>query len=68
VKSLLLKADVFACAVLEPVSRSIFPTKFMGAAENSRTKLLSLIKNSRCVDGKLAKATIEKGRQLFKDA
>tara|TARA_B110000914_G_scaffold214379_1_gene217201 strand:+ start:229 stop:351 length:123 start_codon:yes stop_codon:yes gene_type:complete len=40
----------------------------MGAAENSRTKFLSLIKNSRRVDGKLSKATIEKGRQLFKDA
>jgi len=40
----------------------------MGAAENFRTKLLSLIKNSRRVDGKLSKATIETGRQLFKDA
>jgi hypothetical protein len=42
--------------------------KSLVAAEKTRAKLLKLIDNSRRVNGKLSKATIEKGQQLLKDS
>jgi hypothetical protein len=36
------------------------------AAEHARTKLLKLIDNSRRINGKLSKATIEKAHQILK--
>lgn len=42
--------------------------KSLMAAEKTRNQLLKIIDNSRRINGKLSKATIEKSRQLLKES
>ena len=42
--------------------------KALVASEKARTKLLKLVDNSRRINGKLTKATVDKAHQILKDA